>query len=472
MRGHRTAARSLDARELWQRDDGLSYLVGAVVWLMMIVMVIPGGFNYDTVNRSGDPVSRIGWLIIIGCSAVILIWRASLVWLVLRKCNPFLLSFVVLAALSVAWSINPPNTVKQLIRLLTIFAASVAFVATGWHVRRYQNVLRPVITLLLAGSILFGLMFPLLAIHQSDSPELHNAWHGLATQKNILGELACLGVMLWFHGWLNGEVAGWRAFAGLGTAVACLVLSKSQTSMMASAFAVAFLSLLHASAGLRRYMPYLVIVFVAFLLIYAVAILRLVPGLDALLGPISAITGKDLTFSNRSTIWEIMVQNVQLHPLLGSGYGAYWIGPDMASPSYIFVEQMHFYPNSAHNGYLDVINELGAAGLCLLGAYLIHAVWQSLSLLPVERGQAALYLALFLQQAITNLSESRWLSVSSVDFVVVTLATAALGRAHLEHCFRHFYGQPFARPAADVREPDPDPCPPTLPLQRVQDIGP
>ena len=56
-------------------------------------------------------------------------------------------------------------------------------------------------------------------------------------------------------------------------------------------------------------------------------------------------------------------------------------------------------------------------------------VLQSLRLLALDRPQAALYLGLFLQQAITNLSESRWLSVQSVDFVIMTLAATALARA-------------------------------------------
>jgi hypothetical protein len=62
--------------------------------------------------------------------------------------------------------------------------------------------------------------------------------------------------------------------------------------------------------------------------------------------------------------------------------------------------------------------------------------------MKMERGQAALYLALFFQQAITNLSESHWFSVLSVDFIIMTLTTMAVARALLEYRLRFAFGRP------------------------------
>jgi len=101
-----------------------------------------------------------------------------------------------------------------------------------------------------------------------------------------------------------------------------------------------------------------------------------------------------------------------------------------------------FYPGSAHNGYLEVVNDLGWVGLTCLVAYIVTYVRQSLRLLEIDRHQGALYLALFFQQAITNLSETHWFSVLSVDFVLMTLATTALARALLEHRLRLAFGNP------------------------------
>ena len=67
---------------------------------------------------------------------------------------------------------------------------------------------------------------------------------------------------------------------------------------------------------------------------------------------------------------------------------------------------------------------------------------QCLQLLEIDRHQSALYLALFFQQAITNLSETHWFSVLSVDFVIMTLATTALARGLLERQLRSIFGEP------------------------------
>jgi len=180
------------------------------------------------------------------------------------------------------------------------------------------------------------------------------------------------------------------------------------------------------------------------LLIYALAILNLIPGMVTLMSPIAALTGKDTSLTGRTEIWWIMAEHIRLHPFLGSGYGAYWTAaPVPGTDSYEFVTRMgSFYPGSAHNGYLEILNDLGWVGLlCLIGFIITH-VRQSLQLMGIDRNQGALYLALFFQQAITNLSETHWFSVLSVDFVIMTLATTALARGLLEQRLRLIFGEP------------------------------
>ena len=127
-------------------------------------------------------------------------------------------------------------------------------------------------------------------------------------------------------------------------------------------------------------------------------------------------------------------------PMLGSGYGAYWTGPVPSSPSYTFLGRMYFYPSQSHNGYLEVVNDLGFVGLiCLLG-YLVSWVRQSLQLMKFDRGQGLLYLALFFQQAITNLSESTWFAINSAFAIAVaTLATFSLSRSLVEQRLKQHF---------------------------------
>jgi len=116
------------------------------------------------------------------------------------------------------------------------------------------------------------------------------------------------------------------------------------------------------------------------------------------------------------------------------------------SPSYEFIWRMgSFYPGSAHNGYLDVANDLGGTGLvCLLGYIVVH-LRQSLRVVAANPAQGALFLALFIQQAVANLSESHWFSVLSLQFMLMTLATTALARSLLDVQLRVRFGEPLRR---------------------------
>jgi O-antigen ligase len=337
--------------------------------------------------------------------------------------------FLVLASLSLLWSIEPAITLRRIIRLYIIVLVSVAFASAGWQPRRFENTLRWLLCFILAASALFCYWVPELAIHHEQSLELMNAWHGITTGKNVLGTLAGCAFILWLHGLLTGETSRVAAIANLALAGLCLVMCRSSTSLMATGFAAFFVILLLRPPGsMRRLMPYMVGFFAVAVLVYALAVLNIVPGMSVILTPISMITGKDLTFSGRTNVWYLLRLHIREHPLFGTGYQAYWIGPVPSSPSYDMVNQLFFYPTEGHNGYLDVINDLGYVGFACLLAYFLVYLRQGLNLMRLEKARGALYLALIFRAFLADMSESHWFSVTSVDFVIFTLATFSLAR--------------------------------------------
>jgi exopolysaccharide production protein ExoQ len=441
---------------MWVNDARNSRLLAGMLWTLIVLMIVPDGFDYRSLIANGAPssggaVSRLLWLGLLALGGFVVIWRFSLAWLLVRTMNIFLLLFVALAVLSVSWSIDPALSVRRLVRLATIVLVCAAFVLMSWHERRLQNTVRPILTILLGGSIVFRLLFPQFAIHLESSPELAGAWRGLANHKNGFGALASMTLIFWFHAWLMREVPRRRALAGCALSATCLLLSRSSTSLAATVFVGFLLLLLHSSPNHRRWQPYLVGLLVVTILLYALAVLNVIPGLDTLMGPITALTSKDATLTGRTQIWAIIADHIRLHPFLGTGYAAYWTAdPGPGTDSFEFIRRMgSFYPGSAHNGYLEVVNDLGWIGFGCLVAYIVVHVRQTLRLMRVEYQQACLYLALFFQQAITNLSESHWFSVLSIDFVVMTLMTMAVARGVLEYRLRFLFGEP----AAEVMRP-------------------
>jgi O-antigen ligase len=396
------------------------------------MMVTPEGFEYANTDMktAGSAASRITWLVLLALGAVLVIWQLPKAKVIIRNANPFLWLFFGLALASTLWSDDSGVTLRRMLRFAAIVGVGLSLALVKWQPRRFQETLKPMMAAFLVGSVVFCLTSPQLAIEQLQLVELAGAWKGLATQKNGLGSLAGLGAVLWMHAMLTrqgnlGTNVGYFLVAGL-----CLVMSRSSTSLFATIFAIlGMMLMLNRSAGVRRAMPYLVGLLTAVLLLYSVAVMNVVPGLEFVLKPITMATGKDLTFSGRTAIWDILREHMSYRPWLGGGYGAYWLGVIPGTASYEMLLKLEFYPTEGHNGYLDVLNDLGwVGGLALMGYLVVH-LRQCLVLLRMQRTQGALYLALFFQQLVANLSESRWFNVFSVEFAFQVLITLALARA-------------------------------------------
>jgi exopolysaccharide production protein ExoQ len=431
-----------------------SRLMSVLLLLLFIVMTVPAGFDYLGQNgalSTGDPYSLTIWMVLLFGSAYLLIRNRRQIRELLAAVNRPFLYFLVLATVSVLWSIEPGITLKRIARLYIIVLVSIAFAGVGWQSRRFENSLRRLLSLLLAASVIFCYWDPELAIHHQQSEVLMNAWHGITTGKNVLGSLASCAFVLWLHGLLTGETGRFAALANLALAGLCLVMSRSSTSLMATAFATLFVILLLRPPGvMKRQMPYFVGLFATAVLAYALAVLNVLPGLSGMLTPIASITGKDLTFSGRTNIWYILKLHIDQHPLLGTGYEAYWIGAVPTSPSYEMIRLLWFYPTEGHNGYLDVINDLGYVGLICLMAYFFVYLRQGLELMRLEKARGALYLALIFRAFLADMSESHWFSVTSIDFVIFTMATFSLARELLFRRQNSLQGAPVL-PRPNVR---------------------
>lgn len=400
-------------------------------FVLVVFMVAPEGFDYANagVPTSGSPFSRMVWLSILGLGAYYTYkqWKFAKA---IALGNRYFLGFVILAGLSYFWSIEPGITLRREIRIVSIYLAALACVSATRNPQIFQRALRPVLTFLMIGSIIFVAAAPDIAVEHLQLAELIGAWKGMTTQKNALGSLSAMATILWVHAWMTGQSRQPWPLLGTLVSATCLINSRSSTSIMATVFAITLMSMMvHSPKSLRRYMPYFIATFVCILLLYSLAVLHLVSGLDFMLKPITAITGKDLTFSNRTSIWEIIVEHIQLNPWLGTGYGAYWIGLVPESPSYITLIKLSFYPTESHNGYIDIINDLGWVGGIMLFSYILMYLRQGLRLFAVDRKQAALFLVILFEQMIANMSESMWWNARTVELAIMSLATLGLSQA-------------------------------------------
>jgi O-antigen ligase len=96
--------------------------------------------------------------------------------------------------------------------------------------------------------------------------------------------------------------------------------------------------------------------------------------------------GRDATLSGRTLIWKQVWIFILQRPWLGWGYEAFWRGT--RGEAFRVVAAVHFMVFHAHNGFLEIWLELGAAGLTLFALSYARAwrkLWPMLLAGEIER---------------------------------------------------------------------------------------
>src|SRR5262249_23761737 len=73
------------------------------------------------------------------------------------------------------------------------------------------------------------------------------------------------------------------------------------------------------------------------------------------------ILGRETTLTGRLPIWQGILTNFSSHPFFGVGYDAFWTISNREALRVIFAGSK-WAASHAHNGYLDILNELGIIG--------------------------------------------------------------------------------------------------------------
>ena len=212
-------SRSFRAQSGRSENPALIWLLAVAIWIPIVTSAVDfDGLAVLQEPRGGtlapNPVMRtlkIG-LIVIGTLVILSHMREARA--LLKRVNVFFLVFLLLAITSITWSADPSATLARYISFSATVLVSFAFCLVGWHGKRFQNVVRPLLTLLLLGSLIYIILMPDYAIDFDKA-----GYHGLATQKNPFGELCALGTLLWMHGWISGEAKSFRSPCGRGARI-------------------------------------------------------------------------------------------------------------------------------------------------------------------------------------------------------------------------------------------------------------
>ncbi len=393
---------------------------------------LPPGLEFDPVAReaaskaTGHGMFARQWMPLIGLGLVAVALRFRLATLVLREFNPWLLLLPAWAMLSLLWAPEPFKVLKQSFGITGLLFLSLGFMLHGWHADRFVTVMRFLVTTALAVSLVVGLAMPDIGIHSEQQFELSGSWRGITYQKNSLGQLASVGIILWFHTWASRSASMRVVIPGLCLSL-LLLLSRSSTSLLLSLVCCGVI-LLRLRAPLRLGKSSSIVAVAGWMMVllplFAYLIVIGSPNGEGIAESFAQVFGKDATLSGRTLIWAEMLRNIELHPLLGVGFNSFWHTP-MADES---IKRLGWFVPSGHNGYLDLWNTLGIVGLAMLAALLVRQFFDISRLTQVDYSAAALHFALLLYVILANLTESGWFVPISFIHIIAMYSSVCVSR--------------------------------------------
>lgn len=305
-------------------------------------------------------------------------------------------ALVALAALSTLWSAAPAVTVSWSIGLAGTTALG-AVLALRFTAEQELRIVALALALVLAAGALSAVVPVELGwrLWRREDGSLV----GLFLDRNLFGRaaalcsLACGLAAVVSSSSRSALVCG----AGAGAALWLLIGSRSVTPRLALLASVAVAGLLWSAPRLSPAARRRLLLGVALSTIAVALVLVRWPQWFAL------AVGRDATFSGRLTIWRIVIDAIGERPLLGYGYGGFWRSA-AAQP----LAQLAAH---AHNGFLDLLAELGVVGGLLF------------ALPAVVYGRAAVHRALAGRAPLT------WWPPAYLTFLLVlNLAESALLR--------------------------------------------
>nr|WP_308700787.1 O-antigen ligase family protein [Pseudoduganella umbonata] len=331
---------------------------------------------------------------------------------------------------SAAWSVDQSATIKRSVLLLLL--VSVCCVSAGawrddWNKDTWSKLLASPLLCLVGISLLVTIITPGRAFTEL-------GWRGIASHKNEAGQMMAISTILFLYGVCHEKLTGRMRFGLVLVTFTCLIMAKSTTALLGLMIGVGLTELITIRSSFRRLgtwqLAIIAIILISSCLLFFGFQLDLLPSVHSIYLKFLAALGKSDTFTGRTEIWELVLGESRFHnPWLGGGYGAFWSGRDGIS-GYVILGS-NLYPGQAHNGYVDIYNDLGILGLSLMIVVLLAGLYQARRLAVIGHPEAKLHLAILFMCIFLNLGESTFLrttTFTNVVFLASFIRTAAIAR--------------------------------------------
>jgi O-antigen ligase len=372
-------------------------------------------------TQEETPILRLMWLPVYGATLGLVLLRLDRLWRIWPAAL-ILLLMVIHAYASKYWSIDPGVTTRRTIAfaMSSLFALYLGARFRGPHLPRIM-----MIACLLMGvaSLIMVFANPAIGVHQYENAGL---WRGIWYEKNQMGLVMVSGVIAAAAclATSDNHRLSWSMILAWATVGACTLLvlaTQSKTSLLCLILGVGVVAGFWA---MRRGGAAFTVVCIWLGVVIGALILYLVITEPAV---ILKALGKDPSLTGRTDIWTALMRKVAEKPWTGFGYQAFW-GRTSIPAEWIRRETQWPVP-SAHNGWIDLLVQLGWPGAISVGATMLLVFFVLVARVGGAGAREGYFcLAYFIVFLLLSLSESVLMTNANLPW---TLLMAALARCFL-----------------------------------------
>jgi O-antigen ligase len=273
------------------------------------------------------------------------------------------------------------------------------------------QIIKPIIYLYIFISLIAVLIIP-----QARDP-LFGTWRGLAPTKNNLGQISLISTILSFIIYFN-ENSRLKKYIAFLLIFFSLVLSIGTFSSTTYTGLFIFLTItllfeIKSQIFNRIGAGYFLFFFTLFTFLTLVVMIMIF--FPDILDSFQSIFGKEGSFADRDKLWQVILFQISQHPYFGCGFQGFWITD---SPTIQLIYKAFVWlPVQAHNGYLDLLNEIGIIGLGIFIIIIIKYIY-----LSIKNNNVSLWNWFIILPLIMNVTESVVIRVGNIVTVFFILA--------------------------------------------------
>ena len=327
---------------------------------------------------------------------LILYWKGFL-YVITRGKLQFLLLAIIL--FSLLWSEDLGTSLTYIRGLIRIYLLAI-YLAMRYSLTEQMRLIGWGLGTAASLSIFFSALMPGY-IHKA--PELAGMWSGIFGHKNELGYMMAWSAGLFLHLGLSINRYRWLMWVLCGISICLIILSRSTTSltiMLAMILLLPFYKLIKQN----NYKLQVIMSSIVLMLLISSSIF-ITNNAEGVVGA----SGKDLTFSGRSDLWEMIIAKILERPLLGYGFYGFWTTSAASN-----LRATLNWASNAHNGFLELLLELGFLGFLTFAAgfirFFVMAATRIVSVAKKPEDYWPMQMLLII--VIVNFSEARLLTPS------------------------------------------------------------